>query len=110
MNDPILLSEDEFDRRYSLLVNHLDPHATWAFGDGPGRLFGLSGPEIEFVMAQDPRTVWTLIDGDNGDPWLVSGLHLVNRVGYLVSAVPVPQGKFVEVRLETHPQTEGENL
>jgi hypothetical protein len=109
MNSPILLSEDEFDRHYPLLVNHLDPHATWAFGDGPGCLFGLSPPEIQFVRAQDPRTVWTLVDDDSGGTTLISGLHFVNRIGYLVSTVPLPASHFIEVHLETEPETEGDN-
>lgn len=109
MNSPILLPEDEFDRQYPLLVNHLDPHATWACGDGPGCLFGLSRPEIQFVRAQDPCSVWTLVDDGAGGTTLISGLHFVNRIGYLVSTVPLPAGQFIEVHLETECETEGDN-
>jgi hypothetical protein len=98
----ILLTEDDFDRQYPLRANHLDPDATWAFDDGPGCLFGLSREELQFVMAQDPKTVWTLIDGDDGLSWLVSGVHHVNRVGYLVSTVPAPDDATIEVQLETY--------
>jgi len=41
------------------------------------------------VKRQDPRTVWTLLDSDDGDMFVVNGLHLVNRVGYLLSTIPV---------------------
>jgi hypothetical protein len=105
INRPILLTEDEFDKRYPLLVNHLDPDATWAFGQDRGCLFGFSQPEIEFVLARDPRTVWTLINNDAGDPMLISGVHLVNRIGYLVSTVARSESLIVEVQLET----DGEN-
>jgi hypothetical protein len=109
MNSSTVLSEDEFDRRYPLLVNHLNPHASWAFGDGPGCLFETYGEELAFVRRNDPRTVWTLIDGDDGGLWVVSGMHFVNRIGYLISTVPVSEDQQIEVQIETPTQPEGDN-
>jgi hypothetical protein len=110
MNSSILLTEDEFDERYPLLANHLNPHASWGSGSGPGCLFETYGEELEFVRRQDPRTVWTFIDGDDGGLWVVSGFHFVNHIGYLVSTVPVPEDQLIEVQLESNPESEGENL
>lgn len=109
MNSPIQLSEDEFDRHYPLRVNHFDPHASWAIGEGPGCLFAIYGEEPEFVRRQDPRTVFTLLDGDDGSLLLVSGMHYVNRIGYLLSTIPVPEGDDIEVELETPPEPEADN-
>jgi hypothetical protein len=95
----IEITEDEFDQRYSLVPNHLNRHASWAIDDGPGCLFETYGEELEFVREQDIRFVWTLIDGDDGDMYLVSGFHRVNRVGYLISSTPVPEGTCVQVHL-----------
>ncbi|WP_437186765.1 hypothetical protein SH668x_000120 [Planctomicrobium sp. SH668] len=95
----ITLTEDEFDARYPLIENHLNPYATWAFVAGRGCLFETHGEEFEFVRQQNPVTVWTLVDGDNGDWYLLSGLHYVNRVGYLISRVPVPEGVAVQVHI-----------
>ena len=95
----IELSEDKFDQQYPLIENPFDPHASWAFDDRPGCLFGTFGQEIRFVSQQDPRTIWTLVDGDDGDQYVVSGFHFVNRVGYLVSKVPVPEGMTIEVHI-----------
>jgi hypothetical protein len=98
----IEMTEDAFDQQYPLLPNYLNPNASWAFGDsGGGCLFETYGEEIRFVSEQVPRTIWTLIDGEDGDLYVVSGLHFVNRVGYLISKVPVPEGVFVEVRLSS---------
>jgi len=107
-NTPIEMSEDEFDDQYPLLTNHLNPLATWAFGNGPGCLFETYGEELEFVRQQDPCTIWTLVDGDHGDQYVVSGFHFVNRIGYLVSTVPVPEGVDIEVRIpiQTEPSDE----
>jgi hypothetical protein len=63
-NAPTEISEDEFDARYALMANHLNPNAGWAYGDCPGCLFETYGQELAFVRQQDPRTVWTLTDGN----------------------------------------------
>ena len=95
----IEIDENTFDDLYPLRTNHLNPTASWAHGDGPGCLFETYGQELEFVRWQDPRTVWTFVDGDDGDQYLVSGFHFVNRIGYLISTVPVPAGVDIQVRI-----------
>jgi len=95
----IELTEDEFDVQYALVPNHINPSASWAFGDARGCLFETFGEEFEFVRRYDPSKVWTLVDGDGGDLYLVSGLHYVNRVGYLLSRNPIPENTTVQVRL-----------
>ena len=96
----IELTEDEFDERFPLVRNHLNPAASWAFGDGFGRLFETYGDALEFVKRQDPLKVWTLVDGDDGDLYVISGPHFVNRIGYLVSAAPVADGVTMQVHIE----------
>lgn len=96
---PIKMSEDEFDEQFPLFKNHLNPNAGWVYGDGPGCLFETYGEELEFVRRQDPGTVWTFVDGDDGDQYLLSGFHFVNRIGYLISTVALPEGVDVEVRI-----------
>lgn len=95
----IELSEDQFDELFPLVQNHLNPTASWAFDDGPGRLFETYGEELEFVKRQDPRKVWTLVDGDDGDLYVISGPHFVNRIGYLVSTVPIAEGVTIQVHI-----------
>ena len=96
---PLEITEDEFDRRFPLLTNHLNPNASWGSGKEGGCLFETYGEELEFVRRQDPCTVWTLVDGDDDDQYLVSGFHFVNRIGYLVSTVPLPEELDIEVRI-----------
>jgi len=97
----IQLTEDEFDAAYPLVTNHLNPHASWAFDDGSGCLFETYGPELDFLRQHDRRMVWTLVDGDDGDLYVVSGYHYVNRIGYLISTVPVPDDTEIEVHIPT---------
>jgi hypothetical protein len=101
MSHFIPLTEQQFDEQFPLIRNHLNPHASWAFDDGPGCLFETYGEEFAFVLAQDRQRVWTLVDGDDGQQYLLSGLWMVNRIGYLISREPVAEGQNFEVTLET---------
>jgi hypothetical protein len=38
----------------------------------------------------DWQRVWTVVDCDNGKQYLCPGLHLVNRVGYVLCGVSFP--------------------
>jgi hypothetical protein len=96
----IELTEDEFDEQYPLVENHLNPNASWAIGQGKGCLFETYGQELDFVRQQDPRCIWTFIDGDDGGTYVASGFHFVNRIGYLLSREPIPENTFIEVRLD----------
>lgn len=82
------LDEDSFIERFRPTRNPLDRHAGYDFGDG-GCLFSATGKELQHVLAQKPSTLWTLVEGDEGQLVIESGLHLVNRLGYLVASAPV---------------------
>ncbi len=56
----IEMTEDEFEKRFELVTNHIDPSAGWAYGDSNGCLFETYGEEFAFVKQADPRQVWTL--------------------------------------------------
>lgn len=95
----IELTEDEFDDCYPLVPNLLNPSAGWAIGDTGGCLFETFGEEFAFIRRQDPRKVWTLVDGDDGDMYVISGFHFVNRIGYLLSTIPAPEDCTIQVHL-----------
>jgi hypothetical protein len=70
---------DEFDP----IDNHFDPDASY-----DGKMFETYGEQFEFVKEHaDQLKVWTIIEGDD-DVWLTNGLHRVNRIGHLISALP----------------------
>lgn len=99
----IHLSEEAFEALFPLKPNHLNPHAAWSVG-GPGGsggcLFETFGAELDFVRGCNPRQVWTLIDAD-GELCVVSGCRFVDRLGYLVSTIPLADGVDVQVSLES---------
>lgn len=104
----ITLTEDQFDEQFPLITNHLNPNASWAFGEGPGCLFETYGEELEFIRQQDPNRVWTFIDGVDGDYYVISGPHVINRIGYLVSSKPIPANTLIEVHIPMDNHDEGE--
>jgi hypothetical protein len=65
------LTEDEFDAQFTVLEGP----------DGESIRDGHDGIE------PDSRHLWTIVDAD-GSLYAVSGLHYVNRIGYLVTEEP----------------------
>jgi hypothetical protein len=51
-------------------------------------MFETYGEELEFVRKQEPKKIWTIVDGDNGNLFYMAGFHTVNRIGYFVTEVP----------------------
>jgi hypothetical protein len=102
----IEMSEDEFLDRFPMVTNPLDDNASGSSGEVGGCLFETFGEDREFVRRQDPRTVWTIVDGDDDDRFILSGFHRVNRIGYLVSTVPLPEGPDIQVRMPNGPADE----
>ena len=90
-----VLTEEEFDEKFPLLVNHLDANASL-----DGVMFETFDEELAFVLQQNPNCIWTYMDDDNGRACLSSGYHLVNRIGYLISTVPFEAGHDYFVPLE----------
>lgn len=98
------LTEEQFDNQFELSINHIDDNASF-----DGNMFETFDEELTFVreMAKENRVI-TIIEGDEdvenefGEPTLnmfyVSGMHLVNRIGYLITKEPITE-EF-EVKLE----------
>jgi len=96
--DFIEVTEDDFVSKFPLLRNHLNPDASMSLGGSEGCLFETYGAELDFVLRQDDRAVWTLVDAE-GELFLMSGRRVVDRIGFVVSTVLIPQGAFAQVRL-----------
>jgi hypothetical protein len=84
---------DAWEAKYKPIKNQFTQKQEGEFVEDK---FETYGEELEFVRAQDPRCVWTLVDGDDGNLYIVDGYHFVNRVNYFVTEVPF-EGEFLEV-------------
>jgi hypothetical protein len=82
LHTPQVLTEDDFLVRFKPAPNHIDPNAGF-----DGCMFETFGEELAHVKAQDRDRVWTILDCD-GQLFIESGFHSVNRLGYLVASVP----------------------
>lgn len=97
------MTEDEFLDRHLPVKNHLDANAAF-----DGTMFETFGAELDYVLGidrADPRRIATLIDGEEGMA-IVSGYHMVNRLGYFVLAAPFAED--FEVLLDDADEDDGE--
>lgn len=72
----------DFLARFRPRANHLCAERGY-----DGRLFETFGLEVQHVLNQEPRRVWTLLDC-GGNLVIAAGRHFVNRLGYFVCEVP----------------------
>lgn len=82
---------ETFVSTYRPLPNPLDDNASY-----DGFMLETFGPEFDHVRAQPEANVWTIFDCD-GSSIIGSGLHHVNRLGYIITAEPVPANTHIEV-------------
>lgn len=81
---------DDWADEFGLVTNHIDPNASFN-----GNMFETYGDEVRYVcdMVNDDKTkdnVWTYVDGDGGT-YVLSGYHLVNRIGYFITNKPAKE-------------------
>jgi hypothetical protein len=73
--------------RFKPRTNHLEDNASI-----DGYLFQPYGEQWDFVKSHDNEYIWTLIitdTDDGGTHWEIStGMHVINREGYIVTKVP----------------------
>jgi hypothetical protein len=90
----IIMTIEDWEDNYQPMTNHINPEASWN-----GALYETYGEELKFIQSLDHRHVWTYMDGDNGGTYLVSGRHFVNRIGYIVTAEPVPDDEIIQIEI-----------
>ena len=61
--------------------------------DGHDFLLETYGKDLDLVKASDPKRVWTIVEGDSGDLYLVAGFHTVNRLNYVITEKPWVTGE-----------------
>jgi len=75
---------------YEKFVDDFEPY-TNTMSDDRGynnTMYETFSPEIDHVKAQNPEYIWTLIDGENNNSWIIPGFHFVNRLGYFITKNP----------------------
>jgi len=92
---PKPMTAEEFFEQYKPVANHIDDNASF-----DGYMFETFGEEEHFVCTKSPEFIGTYCDGDDGT-YIVSGYHLVNRIGYFITELPIPEDLCVTVSLDS---------
>jgi hypothetical protein len=85
---------DNWEYHYCPVTNHISGDMGWN-----GFIFETYGEDLEFVRAQPPQNIWTWVDTDDGTA-IMSGYHLVNRIGYFVTGLPWEESITIQVNSE----------
>jgi len=88
----MFITLEAFHDTYRPIKNHLDDGAAFE-----GCMFETYGFELAEVLAQPPDRVWTIIG--ESDLEIVSGFHVVNRIGYLITDNPAQGRDTIVIRL-----------
>jgi hypothetical protein len=78
-----IITFEKWAEEFKPTTNHMDDNASY-----DGAMFETYGDELDHVRVADKFNIWTLISGDNGSTWIISGYHLVNRMGYFITEKP----------------------
>jgi hypothetical protein len=94
-----IISEDDFYENYKPVPNPFDSDAPW---DGAMlETYGAELDHVKKVLETAPETVWSVLDCD-GVIIASSGFRHIDRMGYIITEVPVEPGMAVS----TEPDTE----
>jgi hypothetical protein len=101
-----------WEEKYQPIKNHFSqPQGEFA-DEFVEDKFETYGEELEYVLKianSEPNRVWTLVDGDDGNMYIVNGYHLVNRINYFITANAF-DGEFLEVPYYIFEESEEEEL
>ena len=79
----LTLHEDAF---YEFFRPYRHPQSHFEIWGGIG--LETFGEDLVLVKSLPASHLWTVVDGDGSDQWILTGIHTVNRVCYLITEVP----------------------
>jgi hypothetical protein len=96
------LTFEAWEKRFKPTANRITPNASF-----DGLMFETYGADLMEVLRiangyagkAGSRKVWTLCEGDEGEPVIVEGYHLCNRLGYFLTEKPAKAGVQYNVSL-----------
>jgi len=88
------ITYEQFEKKYRPIKNKFVEEAPYN-----GCFFETYGEDIDFIQSvKEDNKIWTLIDSDNENSYIVAGFHYINRVGYFVTEIPWEK-EFIEINL-----------
>ena len=62
------------------------------------------GDDLQLAFNHDDNHVWTVVDGEGIDQWIIPGFHRVNRICFLLTEVAHFDAP-IEFRIEREPRS-----
>lgn len=77
------ITYEQFEQQYKPIKNPFVQDSSYN-----GCMFETYGVELAYVREQDVKKIWTIVDCDNEEIWIVPGYSIVNRLGYILCEIP----------------------
>ena len=85
--------EDIWFEKFSPVIN---PNGQGGYSVGDHQyMFDTVGQDLKRVqkaLEANYDSIWTLIEGDDGNQYIVAGFHFINRMGYFITEKPAETG------------------
>lgn len=88
IKDKPVITDDDIHARYHFIPNPYTLGMGFDYGEGSCLMLYTDLQRYIKEHNVDEDCIWTVVDGDDGDLYLLHGFHYVNRVGYIVSKNP----------------------
>lgn len=75
------MTYEEFELQYCPIQNEIETGES----SFENCMFETYGKEYAFVTSHEITQIWTIVEGDDNQIIISPGLHLVNRMGYLIT-------------------------
>lgn len=96
---PTTITYDDWCAFYAPIKNPVSPYAAF-----DGTMFETFGEDLAYVLRQPADHIWTLVqcdhEPDGAELCVISGYHLVNRLGYFVSRQPTEGHEALEIPID----------
>lgn len=77
------LTFENFEEIYKPIFNPFT-----SYPDNGNYFFETYGEEVNYVKKQHNNFIWTLVDCDDEEQYIIPGYHIVNRSFYLLTEIP----------------------
>lgn len=74
------ITYDEFFEKYNPQLNHFTSSINEDI-----YTFETFGEELKYVKKQNNQQIWTLVECENEEVWIIPGYHLINRLNYYIT-------------------------
>jgi len=78
--DTKTITVNDFFKKYNPQLNHFSSSP-----DDDNYTFEIFDEELEYVKKQNNKQIWTTVNCENEEFWIIPGYHIVNRMNYYIT-------------------------